>query len=775
MSLIPGASLGPYRIVELLGRGGMAAVYKAHDPRLDRFVAIKVVLPAFSDEPGFAARFQREAVAVARLRHANIVMVHDYSKEAGASYLVTEFVDGGTLADHVGTPMPPDIVARVLSPVASALDHAHRHNILHRDVKPSNILLWKDGTPVLSDFGIAKLTDDSAHMTSTGLVIGTPSYQAPEQASGEPAVPATDQYALAVVAYELLTGQVPYSAETPMATLLAHLIKPLPSARTLNPALSEEIDTALQQGLAKKPTDRYPTLVAFAAAIAGAATLDPNALGSKDQRWELWRQGTVPPPLKPMVTAPVRPPIGTPPIPAQGLRTVLDQTVAPRDTPRIPPIAAPTVMESASPPATRTPTPPDVAPAAPTAAPAEAVLPISEPTLQFITDEQPASSVGEVQAAHPTPYLSQDTRSSAPTVAPPVQPTIAPVTRDEPQPATPKQGEAGAAAPGVVSDTKRRRLSSTLVVVAASVALLLVVAVVAFILFSSRGNAWTQVAPMPTKRDGLAAALGSGKRIYVVGGASSDKRAVATVAAYFPETNTWTSLANLNTARNTLAVAAGPEGRIFAIGGSGIDGKPLASVEVYEPLKDAWVEVAPLPTPRDGLAAVLGPDGLIYAIGGSDGKDFLTSVEAYDPVKNTWRTATPLRTARSGLGAVVGPDGLIYAIGGSSASGYVATVEAYNPEDKRWAQLASMTTARTGLATVVGTDKRIYAFGGTAARGYAATVEAYTPANRGWQTLAPMPTPRSNFAALLGPDGRIYTFGGIGDKGRLATAEVYKP
>ncbi len=271
MSMVLGDTLGPYRITEQLGHGGMAQVYKAYHARLARYVAIKVILPHFARETGFRERFEQEAVAVARLQHPNILTVYDFGEERGLAYMVTEFVDGGILSDLTGRPIDPVEVAQLLGPVGSALDYAHGHGVLHRDVNPANILLRQDGTPVLSDFGIARLTDTSRHLTGTGMVMGTPAYQAPEQAQGKPAGPETDQYALAVVAYELLTGQVPYSAETPMAVLLAHLVQPLPLPRSVNPALSEEIETVLLRGLAKQPPDRFPTCAALGAALLQAA------------------------------------------------------------------------------------------------------------------------------------------------------------------------------------------------------------------------------------------------------------------------------------------------------------------------------------------------------------------------------------------------------------------------------------------------------------------------------------------------------------------------
>ncbi len=271
MSLEAGATIGPYRVLEQIGRGGMATVYKAYQAALARNVAIKVLPAFFAEEPGFRERFQQEAIAVAKLRHPNILQVFDYGEDGGVTYIVSEFIDGGTLAGQLGTALPLDYLTRMLGPIASALDYAHARGVLHRDVKPSNILLARDGTPILSDFGLAKMVGSQPRLTVSGATVGTPEYMAPEQGTGEVIGPAADQYALAIVAYEMLTGKVPYTAETPLAVLIAHMHKPLPLPRSVNPALSEALEQVLLKGLAKAPGDRYPSASEFVRALSDAA------------------------------------------------------------------------------------------------------------------------------------------------------------------------------------------------------------------------------------------------------------------------------------------------------------------------------------------------------------------------------------------------------------------------------------------------------------------------------------------------------------------------
>ena len=271
MSLPEGFSLGPYRIVSLIGRGGMASVYKGHHRALDRDVAIKVLPEFFAEDETYQERFHQEARSVARLNHPNILTVFDFGQEMGVTYLVLELVQGGTLAERLGRPMELEEVIRILRPIASALDYAHSQGVLHRDLKPSNILIHRDGTPVLADFGLAKMIDSGRRLTASGLVLGTPEYMSPEQSTGETIGPPSDRYALAVVAYEMLTGRVPFEADTPVGVLLSHVNKEVPPTRELVGELSGHVEETLRKGLAKAPRDRFDSATQFIAALTPAA------------------------------------------------------------------------------------------------------------------------------------------------------------------------------------------------------------------------------------------------------------------------------------------------------------------------------------------------------------------------------------------------------------------------------------------------------------------------------------------------------------------------
>ena len=271
MNIQEGVTLGPYRVIKRIGRGGMATVYRAYHAGLDRYVAIKVLPDYFDDDPTYRERFQQEARSVARLKHPNILEVFDFGTENGVAYLVLELVEGGTLADKVGQPMDLQDVIRILEPMAGALDHAHAHDILHRDIKPSNILLHENGTPVLADFGLARMAGSLRRLTNSGTVMGTPEYMSPEQAADEPVGPASDRYALAVVAYEMLTGRVPFQSDTPATVLLAHLTKAVPATRELKGELSAHVEDVLRRALAKAPQDRYASAAEFVSALKPAA------------------------------------------------------------------------------------------------------------------------------------------------------------------------------------------------------------------------------------------------------------------------------------------------------------------------------------------------------------------------------------------------------------------------------------------------------------------------------------------------------------------------
>jgi hypothetical protein len=278
---LTGKTLGAYRVLEPLGSGGMAEVYKGYHPMLDRYVAIKVLLSHLVKDSSFVERFQREAAAAARLRHHNIVQVHDFGIYEGVTYMVMEYIQGQTLKDRLtalrlkGERLPASQVLTLAKELASALDHAHANGLVHRDVKPANILLRETNTggceAILTDFGIAKMME-GVQLTETGLSMGTPDYMSPEQAAGNAITPQTDVYALGIVVFEMLTNQLPFHADTPAAMLLKHLNTEPPSPRTIDPSVPAALDYVLFRALAKRAHDRWSSAGEFARALEQVLT-----------------------------------------------------------------------------------------------------------------------------------------------------------------------------------------------------------------------------------------------------------------------------------------------------------------------------------------------------------------------------------------------------------------------------------------------------------------------------------------------------------------------
>ncbi|MEJ2209580.1 MAG: protein kinase [Anaerolineae bacterium] len=263
---------GRYRIDELIGQGGMAAVYKAYDPNLQRVVAVKTIKEDKSADPKFVSRFESEATAVAQLRHENIVQVYDFSHEDGLYYMVQEFVAGETLRDRLHRlsrterKMPLDEAVRCTIDILKAVGYAHRRGMIHRDIKPANIMLDVHDRAVLMDFGIVKITGSTEH-TVAGAVIGTAVYMAPEQIRGEVPDARSDIYSLGVTLYEMLSGQPPFEADSAMSLLMMHLQEPVPDLQKIRPDLPQALVDVVRRALAKDREGRYNSAAEMADAL----------------------------------------------------------------------------------------------------------------------------------------------------------------------------------------------------------------------------------------------------------------------------------------------------------------------------------------------------------------------------------------------------------------------------------------------------------------------------------------------------------------------------
>jgi serine/threonine-protein kinase len=356
---------GRYELKDVLGRGGMATVYRAYQQALDRQVAVKIIASNLAHDPEFVERFRREARTVARLRHPNILTVHDFGEEDGLLFLVTELIGGGTLQSRMQEFRVADRAIELVAQVGAALDFAHAQGVVHRDVKPLNIFLERRGEAdqgdqaILADFGIAKATAETTGggLTGTGLSIGTPEYMAPEQLTGEAVDGRADLYALAVIAYQLLTGRLPIPRggphDTPLALVMRKTQTPPPAPTTFNPHLPSAVDRVLLRALATEPRERFATAADFVGALRSALTARSNAVPPRNpaasfspQRpvWEyppaVGQSSTVPLPPVASPAPPQRPPEAVPP--TQRVAPPYQQPVppVPQRAPEVRPVAA---------------------------------------------------------------------------------------------------------------------------------------------------------------------------------------------------------------------------------------------------------------------------------------------------------------------------------------------------------------------------------------------------------------------------------------------------
>ena len=305
LNALVGRSLGQFRIVERIGSGGMATVFKAYQPNLDRYVAVKV-LPAYhARDPIFLKRFQQEARAVAKLQHANIVPIHEFGEENGVTYIVMEYVEGGTLKDRLRRPISIGESVEFVIQAAEGLGCAHGHGIVHRDVKPANMLLRKDGNLLLSDFGIAKILEGTSNLTRAGTGIGTPQYMSPEQGTGQAVDRRSDIYSLGIVLFHALTGKVPFNADSPISITVKHLNEPLPVEKMREAGVPMPIEQVVVKMTAKSAADRYQTTDALIEALMAAVIAAHLSLPR-------WRSG-----LQPSMAMPPVPPI-PPAFPSSG-------------------------------------------------------------------------------------------------------------------------------------------------------------------------------------------------------------------------------------------------------------------------------------------------------------------------------------------------------------------------------------------------------------------------------------------------------------------------
>ncbi|MEZ4671760.1 MAG: serine/threonine protein kinase [Anaerolineae bacterium] len=279
-----GTRLGPYEIVEEIGKGGMATVYRAYQPNLDRYVAVKVIHRAIATDSVSLERFQREARLVTRLEHPHLLPIYDYDGAHDPPYIVMRYLESGTLKDVLDQEkLPHEEVVYMLRQVASALDYAHRRHIIHRDIKPTNIMVDPDGNAFLTDFGIARWIEAGQNMTQSGYALGTPGYMSPEQGMGAEAIDhRADLYSLAVMTFQMLTGQLPYTAESALGVIFKHINDPIPNLTDVDANIPAAANEVVKKGMAKRPDDRYSNASDFVndliTALAVSSTGTPSSI-----------------------------------------------------------------------------------------------------------------------------------------------------------------------------------------------------------------------------------------------------------------------------------------------------------------------------------------------------------------------------------------------------------------------------------------------------------------------------------------------------------------
>jgi serine/threonine-protein kinase len=740
--LARGTTIGSYQVVDLIGRGGMAEVYRAFHPKLSMYRAIKVVLPLIAEEEGFAERFQQEAVAMARLRHPHILEVIDFGEQEGMAYLVTEYIDGGSLAERAGIQVPVEETAQLLAPIAAALDYAHTQSVLHRDVKPSNILLdRKTVRPVLSDFGIAKLTDSGQHMTRTGAVIGTPAYQAPEQASGLPAIAATDQYALAVVAYELLTGRVPFKADTPLATLLAHLVQPLPAPRLHNPSLPEAVDAVLERGLAKRPEDRYPTVAAFTSALEAtgaplksaspptflvtlpptrradpptqlSASLHTNVSPAVPADGEATQQTNAIDMASTKLTQTNRPSTGLTPTSNAGAAAKNEpspviESQPPADVPLVEATTPPTVFQSI----------PSAAHNETTAPPSvfQAPVDVSQAKPTVLEAQPPINVTPQTASAKETVLEVQPPINVVATAAPPVEQASAHETVAITSP--------NLQVPDKERKTAVRPMPPWLIPAGVAAGALVIVALLVVLVGPFRGGKTTDATPVPSPVVAVPQATTAQLQPTVI------PTAVPTVAA--------PTSAPTESAPTAAPTPAPPTPRpTFA---------PTA-VSTAQPTKSPPIVPYPPPSPmslaRAGHAAVLLEGGKVVVFGGTDSSgDAANTAELYDPASGHWISLRNMAIARLRPVAVSLTNGTVLVVGNGTAG-------IIDPSTNAWSATGPLPSDEPMLSLTMLGNGKVLGIGAT-------KWSLYSVDTKQWAAAGSSAQPRKELTATLLKNGKV--------------------
>ena len=721
------AALPAYEIGEELGRGHWGVVFGARHRQLGRDVAVKQLPGAYADQPEVVQRFVNEAKVLGSLNHRHIVPVYDFVQHEGLCLLVMERLHGGTLTTRFRGGASPEDVCAIALAAASALHYAHQHGVLHRDVKPENIMFSGEGVLKVTDFGIAKVVGGSETvLTRTGFVLGTPAYMAPEQAKGEPLTPATDLYALGLIVYELLAGKLPFEAgEDPLSLIYRHVYEaPLPLLDAA-PGVPPELAGVIMRALERDPAGRFETAEAFGVALASSAK---EAWGG---RWLSRSDITVGAP-GPILAA------------AHGDRSPGT-------------VASPGAARLQMGPVGAGPAPPPAPPAEPAGEPDGGGWRWRPPVIAALAAAAIAVGLVVVLGAgdDEAPTRAANTPSGSAVPASTTAPTLAAgdawrSLRDIPaarqQVAAAEVAGTVWVAGGLAGEDVSDRVDG----------------------YDPAIDTWKAGPPLPIPLH-HATAVAYDDELVVIGGWSprdGDLSAVTSDRVLVLRDGKWADLPPLTHPR--AAGAAAVVGDKIVVTGGQADGELVAETEVFDGKQ--WSDAAELPTPREHLAATA--DGrYAYVVGGRELAADKNSarLERYDPAADRWERLPDMPTARGGLGAAV-VGGQIVAVGGESTTGVYDDVEAYDVAKREWSELPKLPAGRHGLA-VVAIGPVLYALAGADQPSHATAVATASLLRFGrasggaggggaWRALRAVPTARQQVATAV-VSGTIWVAGGL--------------
>jgi Protein kinase domain/Kelch motif len=624
-----GSEFAGYRIDEVAARGGMGVVYRAIQLRLQRTVALKLVTPELARDASFRERFRRESMIAASIDHPNVIPVYEAGEENGALYIAMRWVEGTNLRERIDRgALEPSHAARLVSQVASALDAAHERDLIHRDVKPANILITGQDHVYLTDFGLTKHASSISGLTRTGQWVGTVAYTAPEQIEGAAVSPRTDVYSLGCVLFEVLTGRTPYRRDNDLATLWAHVYAPPPSVLELSPDVSSRFDAVVQRAIAKDPAERYAS--AGELGLAALAAVDEKEPAPEERRAAAARSDRPisEPPGRRRLRGPGRRPLA-------GLVALLLLVAGVLAVVYLPGSDSPET-DGASP-----------APAAPLQLGSTwSRLPSMPTPRQNMAGTVLDGTIWVVGGVGVGSSGSRRIEGYDPVIAGWKSGPDLPVRLHHEMAVTYK-GELIVIGGWIPEGSNPSAETSDRV-------------------FALRGGKWVRLPSLDRPRAAGAAAV-VGDRIVVVGGQAGG-RLLATTEVF--DGKEWSTKAPIPTPREHLAAAS--DGQfIYAVGGRALSpDKNSAALERYEPGTDSWQPLPDMPTARGGLGAAIA-NGHLFAVGGESSTDALGEVESYSLASEDWSKAPSMRTPRHGI-AVVALDRSLYALGGAARPGHAS-------------------------------------------------------------------------------------------------------